>query len=158
MFATHDHARIAMPGLPPAVGRQHWSKIEVPLFVPFLMVTYRAKPGVDDDCQVANTELLASVEDLITAACLASRQGAEIDAVCLICPAHLSGEKYWGMYPLSEISVAFEQEAPAQVAYIYQTTTGEQLVSSLLSTPAEKLVRIKRLFTFKDPSFSTLAS
>lgn len=157
MFATHDHARIAMAGFPAAVGRHYWSQIEVPLFVPYLMVTYKPEPGREDDCQGAATELLGSVEDLVASTYWAARNSMVIDNVCLICPAHMCGQKHWGLYPLTGISIAFEPDAREQVAYVYETTEGK-MVSSLLSTPAEKLVRAKRLFTFKDPSLSALTS
>jgi hypothetical protein len=58
---------------------------------------------------------------------------------------------------LTGISIAFEPDAREQVAYVYETTEGK-MVSSLLSTPVEKLVRTKQLFSFKGSSLAAQAS
>jgi hypothetical protein len=121
------------------------------------MVTYKPEPGREDDCQGAATELLGSVEDLVASTYWAARNNLVIDTVCLICPAHMCGQKHWGLYLLTGISIAFEPDAREQVAYVYETTEGK-MVSSLLSTPVEKLVRTKQLFSFKGSSLAAQAS
>lgn len=119
MFMTYRHAELLPGGIFGDPQVQHWQFVEQEIHYPWFYVELVRDYG---DEKIGSMLMIPTVPVL-------QRVLEELDdrswlaQAFLVSPGHLRGEKHWLMEPLTEVSVA-EDEEDNQPGYVYRVGGG----------------------------------
>jgi hypothetical protein len=140
MFISHIAYRSPVSDFFAGKAETYWRAVELSLFTPWFMVSFRqSESDVDDGFEVGRTLLLSDV--LSADQFFAQDHGPriKIDSVQIVTPGHMNGSDHWKMDTLRAAWSAQEPGEEGQTADLYETCDGKWYAHSMLGTPIKDL-------------------
>lgn len=139
MFTTLDENQIVAASLFASKGEKCWSCVEMQLYIPWFIASYKLDPS-EDELEATYTMFLSSVEQIMS---LNNRIG-KITQISLISPSYMNNTKGWKLDTLKKIKMG-KEDANNKNTYIFITVDDICYVDNALSSTKGKLKNIRTI-------------
>ena len=140
MFISRITYKSPVSDLCASNSETYWRAVELSLFTPWFMVSFRQSESEEGDgFEIGRTLLLADALSLEQFIQQDLGPQIKIDSVQIVTPAHMNGSDHWKMDKLRAVWSAQEPDVEGQTTNLYETSEGVWYANSMLGTSIDNL-------------------